>query len=114
LSANIGIRWMLGRLAAQIAPDLQSRPKLAPVLAEQIEHRLALFHLSYRPPGHEAGPERPFDFSRASLDDRWEAGSRDMEEAIRLSSSIKHPPEGIIVQQVHGSSTGASSKILPD
>jgi NTE family protein len=46
-----------------------------------------LIHLSHRAPPHEAGPAKPFDFSRASLAERWQAGYLDMEEAVRLTSS---------------------------
>jgi NTE family protein len=43
-----------------------------------------VLHLSYRAPRHEAGPERPFDFSRDSLHERWHAGRLDMIEALKL------------------------------
>jgi NTE family protein len=42
-----------------------------------------VFYLSYRAPRHEAGPERQYDFSRRSIDDRWQAGRLDMIEALR-------------------------------
>jgi NTE family protein len=44
---------------------------------------LHVVHLSYRAPGHEAGPEKPFDFSRATLGERWKAGYGDMVRALR-------------------------------
>ncbi len=41
-----------------------------------------MFYLSYRAPPEEAGPEKPFDFSRATLEDRWQAALRDMREVL--------------------------------
>lgn len=38
--------------------------------------------LSYRAPRHEAGPERPFDFSSSTLADRRAAGARDTRAAL--------------------------------
>ncbi len=46
-----------------------------------------IFYLSYRAPGHEAGPDRQYDFSRPTLDDRWQAGRLDMADALQL---LKH------------------------
>lgn len=46
------------------------------------ENRVRVLHLAYRAPAEEEGPEKPFNFSRATLTERWEAGQRDMEVAI--------------------------------
>jgi NTE family protein len=42
-----------------------------------------IVHLSYRAPPVEAGPERPFDLSRATIEDRWRAGELDCIEGCR-------------------------------
>jgi NTE family protein len=39
--------------------------------------------LRYRAPGHQGGPEKMMDFSRASLAERWQAGRLDMAEALK-------------------------------
>ncbi|WP_162917677.1 patatin-like phospholipase family protein [Dongia deserti] len=46
-----------------------------------------VFYLSYRAPRHEAGPERLYDFSRRTIEERWQAGRLDMVEALR---QLKH------------------------
>jgi NTE family protein len=62
---------------------------------------VTLVHLSYRAPAHEAGPEKPFDFSRANLADRWQAGALDMAEAIRVASGEDARPQaGISVHPI--------------
>ena len=43
---------------------------------------MRVLHLAYRAPVEEGGPEKPFNFSRATLTERWAAGARDMEVAI--------------------------------
>lgn len=58
--------------------------------------RVKIAHLAYRAPSHQAGPEKPFDYSRASLDERWNAGYRDMEKAIELSSADAARTDGSV------------------
>jgi NTE family protein len=41
-----------------------------------------IVYLSYLPVGEEAGAEMPFDFSRASAQDRWRAGLLDGRDAV--------------------------------
>ena len=100
LEREYRLHWALGQLAEQLGPELRSTPELSSILAERVQHTVTLLHLSYRPARHEAGPEKPFDFSRASLMDRWEAGSRDMEEAIHLAASTARPAAGICVHRI--------------
>jgi NTE family protein len=40
-------------------------------------------YLSYRPSGEEAGPEKTFDLSRATIAGRWTAGADDMRYALQ-------------------------------
>ena len=101
LEREYRLRWRLGRLAADLGSDPSAQEQLASFLAEGVRHAVTLLHLSYRAPAHEAGPEKPFDFSRANLADRWEAGSVDMVEAIRVASGEDVRSEaGIAVHQI--------------
>jgi hypothetical protein len=61
---------------------------------------MRLIYLSYQPLAHEAGPEKPFDFSRTTLTDRWQAGFLDMDEAVRLAENGHDPALGITIQHV--------------
>jgi NTE family protein len=47
---------------------------------------VTILHLSYRAPTLEIGYDKMFNFSRATLRERWEAGYLDMLEAVHLSS----------------------------
>jgi NTE family protein len=68
----------------------QTRRALA-ALAREYRFRpgrpdVKLVHLAYRAPAHEAGPEKPFDYSRQALSERWAAGAADMEYAVALAA----------------------------
>jgi NTE family protein len=56
-----------------------------------------IVYLSYRPSDEEAGPEKTFDLSRATISGRWNAGAADMEAAVeRLGCAGDIPPLTII------------------
>jgi NTE family protein len=110
LEREYRLRWALGHLAAQLGPKLRNTPEIASALAERVQRTVTLFHMSYRPARHEAGPEKPFDFSRASFADRWEAGSVDMEEAIRLARSTPPPSTGVGIHRIQRYRSATRSK----
>ena len=105
LEREIRLRWELGRLRTQLVSDVNPQPGNDTHVTQQ-DHVVTLYHLSYRPPRHEAGPERPFDFSRATLAERWTAGSLDMAEAIRRATKAERPRAGISVHVVESQSGG--------
>ncbi|MFT8244745.1 patatin-like phospholipase family protein [Roseomonas sp. BN140053] len=84
-------RWraLFGRLAAQLPPELRNRPEVAAILAEagDAKRSATLLLLGYRAAMDEAGPGKFFDFSRATLADRWVAGSRGMRDALQRLTS---------------------------
>jgi NTE family protein len=50
-------------------------------------------YLSYRPSDEEAGPEKTFDLSRATIMDRWAVGASDMGAALeRIGRGDELPP----------------------
>jgi NTE family protein len=54
----------------------------------------AVCYLSYRAATEEAGPEKVFDLSLATMSDRWHAGALDAREAIRRLSLGARPEHG--------------------
>jgi NTE family protein len=105
LEREIRLRWELARLRTQLVSDVNAHPGNDIHVAKQ-DHVVTVYHLSYRPPRHEAGPERPFDFSRATLAERWTAGSLDMAEAIRRATKAERPEAGISVHVVERQNGG--------
>jgi NTE family protein len=55
-----------------------------------------VIYLCYQPSEDEAGPEKTFDLSRRTITERWAAGARDMNKALKLAASGS-PREGITV-----------------
>ena len=94
------LQWALSRLAGRLGPKAARDPELAAVLPQVHSPAVKILYLSYQPPVHEAGPEKPFDFARATLADRWKAGFLDMAEAVRLVGNGHDPALGITIQHV--------------
>jgi len=60
-----------------------------------------VLYLSYRPSDEEAGPEKTFDLSRATLSGRWAAGAADMDAALeRIGRHDELPPLTVIRRAV--------------
>ncbi len=78
------LRAMIGSLAVHLPVELRDHPDVAPVLAEGTDHRTRMLYLSYRAALDEAGPGKMLDFSRATLTDRWDAGSVEMRVALQI------------------------------
>jgi NTE family protein len=72
--------------------------------AEQGRSRVrAIVHLSYRPPPHEAGPEKMFDLSRATVSERWRAGCLDAEEAMREVAAMDLDSSACVLRSIRRS-----------
>jgi NTE family protein len=70
--------------------------KQATVPALRQARRPSIFYLSYRAPPEEAGSEKPFDLSAATLTSRWEAGALDMTAALAILASGPESPLSVI------------------
>ena len=76
------LRGLLGQLAARLPDELRDDPAVAAILAEGRTRRTTVATIAYRGELDEIGVLKPFDFSRATLDDRWAAGAAAMQQAI--------------------------------
>lgn len=76
------LRALLGELAARLPDDLRDDPAVAAILAEGRLTSSTVVTIAYRGGLDEIGILKPFDFSRATLDDRWAAGEAAMQQAI--------------------------------
>ncbi|HEY0425979.1 MAG TPA: patatin-like phospholipase family protein [Rhodopila sp.] len=76
---------LLGRVADRLPPDLREDPEVAAVLRQVREppQQTTVVNLHYRPGLDEAGPGKLFDFSSATLAERWAAGENGMREAVQ-------------------------------
>jgi NTE family protein len=81
-------------LCALIDELAGARPASADVarLAAAGRRSVDTLYLSYRAPADEAGPEKPFDLSAVTAAQRWQAGSRDMDQALRIAATAHRTP----------------------
>ena len=69
-----------------LPPERRDDPDVASILAEAGSHgarNATVVRVTYRAAPDEAHPGGSFDFSPATLAERWEAGARGMREALR-------------------------------
>ena len=97
------LRALLGRLAGRLPPELRGDPEVASILAEAESGggSATVVCLTRRSAPDEAHPGGAFDFSPATLADRWEAGARGMREALRRFGGAPRPgARGLAVHEV--------------
>jgi NTE family protein len=101
------LRALVRRLAGRLPPELRDDPEVAPILseAEAGARNATVLCVGYRAAPDEARPGEAFDFSPATLADRWEAGARGMREALRRLEALASgmPGEaagGLVVHEV--------------
>ena len=82
------LRSLIGQLAAQLPDQVRDDPVVASILAEGRVSRATVATIAYRAGLDEAGMLKPFDFSRATLADRWAAGGEAMRHAIAAVSEL--------------------------
>ena len=82
------LRAAIGRLGETLPPELRGRPDVAALLAEGRRRQTEMHYLSYRAGLDEAGPAKVFDFSRATLADRWLAGEDAMRTVLQTLGPV--------------------------
>jgi NTE family protein len=104
-------RDLVARLAAALPDAAREEPLVAALLAEAGDAPPAtLLWLDYHAGRDEAGPGKVFDFSHATLADRWKAGEEAMEAALcRLATpelaTMLAP--GLLLHEVSGGAADA-------
>ena len=88
LERERNLRGLLGQLASRLPDGLRDDPAVAAIVAESRLNRTTVAMIGYRAGLDEAGMLKPFDFSRATLSDRWSAGDAAMRRAIQAVKEI--------------------------
>jgi NTE family protein len=105
------LRAVAERLAAMLPADVRAEPKVAALLAEAAPAPTAtLLWLDYQAGRDEAGPGKVFDYSRATLAERWNAGEEAMEAALRRFATPGVATElapGLLLHEVSGGAADA-------
>ena len=98
------LRCLIGRLGSLLPANVCAQPEVAEILVEGWSEPADIVYVSYRAGLDEAGLAKPFDFSMATISDRWRAGKQQMESALAslaladeadLHCSIDHVGERI-------------------
>ena len=78
LAANMNLQQAIADLIAKLPPALRDDASVAAVQAQLTHQPIDIFHLIYRDKPYERD-SKDYEFSRATVEEHWEAGVRDME-----------------------------------
>lgn len=90
------LRGLIGRLATHLPPKVRQDAEVAAILAEGRTDRTTVVTISYRAVLDEAGLFKVFDFSRATLNDRWNAGEAAMRDAATAAGLAPSNPSTML------------------
>ena len=82
------LRDLIGTLEKRLSPEMRADPEVAALLAEGRTERTTVVTVAYRAGLDEAGLFKAFDFSRATLRDRWAAGEAAMRDAVAAAGAM--------------------------
>ena len=77
------LRVLIAELGSLLPADLCRQPEIAAILAEGRSASAEVVYISYRAGLDEAGLGKPFDFSTATIADRWQAGERQTQSMLK-------------------------------
>lgn len=83
------------RLAAKLPVDWRDDPDLQRIMGAAAEAEVSVVHLIYRSGRHEPG-SKDYDFSRASVEERWLAGRRDAQKSLAHADWPGRKPAGTV------------------
>lgn len=76
------LRRLLASALERLPPELANSPDMEALRAEAARAPATVLYLSYRPVADEADSEKQYDFSAATIGDRWRTGALDMAAAL--------------------------------
>ncbi len=76
------LRAHIRELGARLPAATRAEPAIAAILAQARAEPATITYISYRAGLDEAGLGKPFDFSSATIADRWQAGRQQMQQAL--------------------------------
>ncbi len=98
MAANMNLQQAIADLMAKMPERLRKDPSVAAICAELTHQPIEIVHLIYRDKPHEL-ESKDYEFSRASVEDHWEAGLRD------IRNTLDHPELLQEASQVNGVTT---------
>ena len=88
LAANMNLQQAIADLIAKLPPGLRNDPSVVEVQAQLTHEPIDIFHLIYRDKPYEA-ESKDYEFSRAAVEEHWEAGARDMRRTLAHPETLR-------------------------
>ena len=88
MAANMNLQQAIADLIAKLPPALRNDPSVAQVQAQLSHQPIDIFHLIYRDKSYEL-ESKDYEFSRAAVDEHWEAGARDMRSTLAKPEALQ-------------------------
>ncbi|VTU29160.1 patatin-like phospholipase family protein [Variovorax sp. RA8] len=98
LASNMNLQQAVADLIAKLPAALRKDPSVAAVCAQLTHQPIEIVHLIYRDKPYELD-SKDYEFSRASVDEHWEAGMRD------ICNTLEHPDWLRAAAQANGVTT---------
>jgi NTE family protein len=95
------LRRLIWRLGVLLPTESRRSRQVVPILNEGSDRAIGLLHLTYHASANE-GPMKAFDFSPASLVQRWQVGASDMAAALEIAAEIVSGPRrpGLTIHKI--------------
>ena len=81
MAANLNLQQAIADPIGKLPDALKNDPSVAAVQAQLKHEPIEIFHLIYRDKAYETA-SKDYEFSRAAVEERWEAGVRDMRTTL--------------------------------
>lgn len=88
LAANVNLQQAIADLIAKLPPALRNDASVAEVQAQLTHQPIDIFHLIYRDKPYERD-SKDYEFSRATVEEHWEAGVRDMRATLARPEALR-------------------------
>lgn len=98
LASNMNLQQAIADLIKKLPPALRNDPSVASVCAQLSHKPIEIVHLIYRDKPYEL-ESKDYEFSRASVDEHWDAGLRD------IRNTLDHPEWLQSASQTNGVTT---------
>jgi NTE family protein len=87
LAANVNLQQAIADLIGKLPAALRNDASVKAVHAELSSKPIDIFHLIYRDKPYE-GDSKDYEFSRATVEDHWEVGMRDVRRALSQPEAL--------------------------
>jgi len=98
MASNLNLQQAIADLIGKLPPSLRNDASVAAVRAQLSHEPIEIVHLIYRDKPYELD-SKDYEFSRASVDEHWEAGLRD------IRNTLDHPEALVSASLANGVTT---------